>query len=120
MKIRIGFVSNSSSASFVIYGVKFQKVDLDLAKNILQKMSCLIPETEDGIWDAFYNINRDNVAVLSDDGAFYIGFIVANISSDGGEMEEQEISLEELTKSHEILERFENMPIKLYTGTRSC
>jgi hypothetical protein len=92
MKIRSGFVSNSSSSSFVILGFK----------------------TNEGI-----DIPKGHSYVNMDDDSYIIGYIIAD--DEYLEDDEIDFSILE-AKRQKISEDFgkDLSEIKLYTGTRQC
>jgi hypothetical protein len=108
MKIRLGFVSNSSTSSFILVGCSTRGID--------------IPEEEA---EKFYNGEYEDVEYDSANG--FIGIDIFSWDDSGGT---EEISLEELVKTKEKLETkikkvFEKMgkevpPIKVFAGVRSC
>lgn len=143
MKIRNGFVSNSSSSSFVVFGYKI-KVDpngVDDMKKILGKLDPealsklgeqlgerAIGDEERYIIDDMLheakNKKRDDFNIMSDpeDNALYIGYLIADVSSDDNQLAKTECGYEQLaSKAAKAKELFglEGEP-KLYTGTRSC
>lgn len=108
MKIRNGFVSNSSSSSFVLLGYK-----ADVTKQM---------EDDD---DFLYNSGFDSLSGSDDgvtDGSTIVGKFIADIHDDDYGVNSQELDLQtildEVTKLKETIPSDE--PIKLYTGVRSC
>lgn len=134
MKIRNGFVSNSSSSSFVIIGYKSSEIfskDID-KESIIRKYAPKFLESEankkygiEDIWtDFLYNTNFgiDGVSYLSDDDKSYIGIVLADVKSDEGCVDDTELSLEDIMKKVNALQDIFNIKKlpKIYTGTRSC
>ena len=91
MKIRNGFVSNSSSSSFVVLGIKSD--------------------------DDLENDEFDSIYVESDEDYYVTGMEI----SDDEYLEETETSLTELNEMAEKVAKALNVPVsevKLFTGTR--
>ena len=98
MKTRNGFVSNSSSSSFIVLGVK----------------------TEDD--KKYEEAEKLKIRVLTDDSSYYIGEIIADFSSDEG-LENNSINIIQATQR--VVEKikqlgFDEKDIQLHVGTRSC
>lgn len=109
MKTRNGFVSNSSSASFVIVGVKIS--DKELEKIFNSK------NDEDGLFDA---IEESEFFREWDEGLF--GIKIAEKHSDG-DMESKEYTLDEFARMvQKVSDKTgkDVKEIKIFTGERSC
>lgn len=93
MKIRSGFVSNSSSSSFIVFGVYLDTKPKDIS----------------GIGGVF----------LEEMNKFAVGYVI----SDSEDLPDKEISFDELIKWSEILSEKLNIDkseIKLISGIRCC
>jgi len=105
MKIRSGFVSNSSSSSFVMIGTRVNDIDIvKLAENIINKYpNITIPNYISKQRDAddwAYNVLRSSACPFdyySEEGLF--GFSIYSGSSDDYGLNDFSLSIEEIEKA---------------------
>jgi len=95
MKIRVGFVSNSSTSSFVGYGVYLSDDELDQA---IEKVTGKVADLED--WDRHYNICEDNGL---DTGSPYDDGKVIGLKFD--KMKNNETKDDFFERTHKLLEK---------------
>ena len=111
MKIRNGFVSNSSSSSFCIFGFKVKDV---------------LPKDEEACEEFLKNVYSGkilkDIELLGDDDDYgFIGYVIVDVS-DCDSIDNCEISLSELQERIKGLQKKLKITIepKIYMGTRSC
>ena len=121
MKIRSGFVSNSSSSSFVVIGCSLPK---KLQKRLAEKLGVDV-ETDDWMYDGILT-EKFGMEVISTedsvDGGYVFGKVLVNVSSDGEYMERKTITFNEMremkNKLHDILGDDLDVNVALHIGTR--
>ena len=137
MKIRSGFVSNSSSSSFVVKGYLLPKDNFDYNKmiEIMDKFEFDYGEDldEDTIKDIFYweftdMLSSKNIYIgtntedgCPDDDTLMIGELLAEADDEGGYFDTMVLDLENSPSLEDLKEKLDiNAPIKIIVGTRCC
>ena len=132
MKQRAGFVSNSSSASFVLVGFDVDPTakDANIAKLRAHFGLPEAGEDSDGLWDedlfnamdqARVRYMRDTESGSPSNTRHVIGVVISEVHSDGGYAEPTETPCTELMyKAGDLANAFEIywQDIKLHTGSR--
>lgn len=110
MKIRQGFVSNSSSSSFVLYGHEIEEDYSDEVQAQFHKLGLrLLSGGEDGVGDS--TVLGTMIAETDDD----------YLESAELDMNELTNSIKDITKLYEEGKiNIKNHSPKLYVGTRMC
>lgn len=133
MKTRNGFVSNSSSSSFIVLGFKINTEDYD-KREFLQKYAPKVwaklgedvdeMDVEDSFFDFWQQSDLMGIkgagAVPADDT--YVGVVFADVASDGDSLDDAEYDIADALDTCKKIKKALDLPgdPKLYTGTRSC
>jgi hypothetical protein len=127
MKVRIGFVSNSSSQSFVMVAVDVSQIDEEaLKKKLAERFSFELPEWADGFEDVCLSeIVEDADEPLDDaDEGRYFGYRLASVED--SYMDTFSLSMDEVAEYVKKLKELfagigePDVEVKLVGGTESC
>ncbi|MHA2280250.1 MAG: hypothetical protein ACXAC5_05265 [Promethearchaeota archaeon] len=126
MKIRTGFVSNSSSSSFVMIGAKIEnfKPDKDKMIEMMDEYEIKYDPKwpEDDFWDALYNEQFDGLRYLGEESI--VGYMIATNSDycmDYTETSAADIAIKSREVRKIIKKVFdEDVDVKLITGQYAC
>jgi hypothetical protein len=126
MKIRNGFVSNSSSSSFILIGIPVDKDKIDLNELILKYMPDADLSDEDFYWKYLYKLKKHDIYVGNEDddldeNKIYFGERIDIDDCEG--LDHNEYDIKSLMDKAEKLKKQHNLDtndIKIITGTRCC
>lgn len=124
MKIRTGFVSNSSTSSFIIAGVPLKNLGVS-EEELIKKINEVFNEKneeDDELYEALAAHGIDEVG--GNEGCFIIGKEIVSFSDESG-IEEIELSQEQINQAfYEVAEFLKKLgftnKVKLYGGVESC
>lgn len=117
MKTRQGFVSNSSSSSFVVIGAKFTpEIEAKLKAKLPNP-----PEDDEWLYDGSVNQITDGLSVMYvGDHDRIIGDVLADVGSDGDYLENKDYTIAQLVEKIEKVQAAvgDLVDVKLMLGTR--
>lgn len=131
MKLRSGFVSNSSTSSFILKGFVLSKDDISL-ENLVEKLNIGSNESED-INFYLYEYLREyfdkkdlSILINSEDGAPNNSIVIGSMLQDTEyELMDMVIDFEldnKLIEQKQLLESVvgKELPVRIIVGTRCC
>ena len=125
MKIRSGFVSNSSSASFIVLGVACSKKEVNEFAKALGCENDFEDEYGEDSSEFFLTKPKGIESLHADSYAFgdqILGQVLADVHSDGDVLDDKAIPLPDLQKKAGDIARALDVDVRrvqLYFGTRS-
>jgi len=129
MKVRNGFVSNSSTSSYVILGVKFDIKDI---KEVVEKVTGKEfnrkdykedYDYDDAIWESAWNLKRPSPEnewnIVLDEDILIAGKSFVSGRQDEG-LNESVTDFEEMAEIAKKIEEYFGKKPKLFTGEANC
>jgi hypothetical protein len=111
MKVRRGFVSNSSSSSFVVVGVEFND---QMEKRIKNKLGV---KDDDSLWNVLED--KGYLLIYDEDNPNILGIELTDASD--YQLDYAEYNFEQLIKKMKEVSDFTGCEdVRLYMGTREC
>lgn len=125
MKIRNGFVSNSSSSSFVLVGISCKSFTKKQKIELMNKYNFKFDSDNDIDEEFQFFIDENNFNIHDGEYDGVKGYVVGKSICEGDDtLESNIISISDMIKIGTEIREFFNIPeskeVKLYTGTRSC
>lgn len=128
MKIRSGFVSNSSSSSFVMIGFEtnVEESSIELARKLYGKVICNEDKATDLVWGNRWEPGMATYIADSDSGwlnkgSAFVGVVLADFASDDGSVPDSIDAENIMIKVKELEKNFERKDRTIfYFGTHSC
>jgi len=125
MKVRSGFVSNSSSSSFIVVGAEEKFVNEKVLLEKLVKEYNIEDEDLDDVWYELDCAGCPINLVDAESGNAKIGIVICEGDIDYGTLNSFSLSLEELQEKIDTVKEHlgdcvNSEHIKLYGGTQMC